>query len=144
MNAMNGHPLAPLKTLQPPMEKSEPSSPHGIFGPINGHVEIPQARDSSEALKRTPPKFPSQVDTLTTNGPTKRSFSSTFGNQELQQPMRHGARPSGAHAPEPSLNRFLDVVGGDDEDLQQALAEDAMSYRRADGTERRRRVPLSD
>lgn len=139
-NGMNGHPLAPLKTLQPPMDKSEPSSPYGMPGPMNGHVDIPQCRDPNDALKRTPPKFPSPTETLAA-GSTKRTFSSTFGLQDTQQPMRQGARPSGAHAPD---HRFLDGMGDDADDIQQALAEDAMSYRRADGTERRRRVPLSD
>jgi len=79
---------------------------------------------------------------VTVNG-TKRDFASSFDTQPLEQPLRRGARPivSGLDsrytnsyqiepAPQPG-------TPGDDE-----FSIDSMEYRRADGTARRRKIPL--
>ena len=93
-----------------------------------------QQQEYYDAGRVVPPKFAHQPQP---SGATKRSYGSTFDEGALEQPLRHGARPSvTAHDPKYS---FAMESGADDEI---SLEESAMSYRRADGTERRRRVPL--
>lgn len=66
----------------------------------------------------------------------KRPFSSSFDTQALEQPLRKGARPA-AVSIEPRYN-YGSLETGDEDTLD----ETAMSYRRADGTQRKRRIPL--
>jgi velvet factor protein len=67
---------------------------------------------------------------------SKRAYSTSFDTQAIEQPLRQGARPS-AVSIEPRYN-YNSVDGGADED---SMDESAMSYRRADGTQRRMRLP---
>jgi len=57
----------------------------------------------------------------------------------MDQPLRQGARPSTSGA-EP---KYPFHASGDDDDTSISLEEAKMTYRRADGTERRRRIPLA-
>ena len=82
-----------------------------------------------------PPKYSMQQQA---SGATKRSYSATFDTEHMDQRLQHGARPSSS-ANEPAYAYSLD--GGVDEDAA-FDAEAAMRYRRADGTERRRRIPV--
>lgn len=75
----------------------------------------------------------------TLSGSTKRSFSATFDTNHIEQPLRGGARPN--------VNLPVDDGGLSALDAstdEEILDERAMSYRRADGTHRSRRVPLSN
>lgn len=70
-------------------------------------------------------------------GATKRTYSGTFDTTHMDQPLRQGARPT-ASPIEPKFNNM------DDDEAQNTSYEEGampMSYRRADGTERRRALP---
>lgn len=66
----------------------------------------------------------------------KRTFSSTFDTQHMDRPLRQGARPD-TNGPPPTA--FVPTYADDDD--QEPFDERAMSYRRADGSSRQRRVP---
>ncbi|KAF2146116.1 uncharacterized protein K452DRAFT_305098 [Aplosporella prunicola CBS 121167] len=137
-HSMNGFSLAPLKTLQPPpAEKIEPMSPSYHMSASG----VPMAGTVPTPSDPVPPRgFPSAkvFDNQPLSASTKRSFSETFDTNHIQQPLRQGARPNIDNPiPEPALT-VLDGSGDDE-----ILDERAMSYRRADGTHRSRRVPLA-
>ncbi|EON61785.1 hypothetical protein W97_01002 [Coniosporium apollinis CBS 100218] len=126
--AVNGHSLAPLKTLQPPTEKLEPVSPsYQMPGSLGENYH--------EGPRAAPPKFATQPSA---SGATKRTYSSTFDTQHIEQPMRQGARPDLTRTAEDFANGGFEE--GDDIETPDA---GSMSYRRADGTHRSRRVALS-
>lgn len=134
---LGGHSLAPLKTLQPQtlMDKLEPISPsYAMPGPMS------TSSDSMQSYRETSMAGPPKILSQPQSGPTKRSFSSTFDTQHVEQPLRQGARPNVAHPPEDYGIPQYD--GGEDE--YEVLDARAMSYRRADGTHRSRRVPLTN
>lgn len=135
MHIPNGHSLAPLKTLQPPPEKHEPVSPsYQIGGPMSASSDTLQHHNYLDSAPRTnPPKFPSQPQSAVG---TKRSFSSTFNSKHMDERLQQGARPNIAG---PSYT--CDAGCEDPPDTEDPLDERAMSYRRADGTHRQRRVP---
>ncbi|KAF2084714.1 hypothetical protein K490DRAFT_75664 [Saccharata proteae CBS 121410] len=135
----NGHsngylPLAPLKTLQPPAEKLEPISP-----------SYPMSASGVSMPEPQPPRaYPDSkvFGNGSLSASTKRSFSATFDTHHIEQPLRQGARPSISHsAEEPSAPSFGADAANDEDSI---LDGRAMSYRRADGTHRSRRVPLSN
>jgi hypothetical protein len=121
-------------TVQSPMEKQEHTSPYAshVSAPEHMHPQDPYYPTTSVA----PPKF-SHVPQA--NGATKRTFGASFDTEHMEQPLRHGARPQVTSA-DPKLPYPYTSDGADDEPST-PLDEAAMSYRRADGTERRRRIP---
>lgn len=139
----NGHALAPLKTLQPPasidrrelpISPSYASPPHSLSAPMSATSEHPPHSylDSRQPL----PKFMPQAQPQSSLG--KRTFSDTFDPAYTAQAgrLQQGARP------DPSGPGGYGYDGGYDEpDIEKPMDRAAMSYRRADGTQRSRRVP---
>lgn len=106
--------ISPYQT-QPPASSSH--DPHGYY---------------SSAV--APPKFQNVVQPT---GATKRTYEASFDVSHMDQPLRQGARPAAS----PVDTKYAYAIDGADEDPHTPLDEAAMSYRRADGTERRRRLP---
>lgn len=142
MHMPNGHALAPLKTLQPPAsaEKHEPvspsyaSPPNSMSAPMSATSEVPPQNNYLDSRSSLPKFTPhSQVQPQSTLG-QKRSFSSTFDNKHITERLQQGARPnpSGPYGYDGSY---------DEPDMEEPMDPSAMSYRRADGTHRQRRVP---
>jgi hypothetical protein len=123
-----GHALPTLKTLQPPLiaDKLEPVSP-SYNSPMNAMSANSDASNPNYALHNYPaaslPPIPSTGN--------KRSFSSTFDQTHMNQRMTQGARPV------PSGPGYT----YDENDMEEPMDRAAMSYRRADGTQRQRHVP---
>jgi hypothetical protein len=69
-----------------------------------------------------------------TSAGTKRSFSSTFDTRHVNERMTQGARPNPSGA-------GYNYDGCDSPDMEEPMDRAAMSYRRADGTQRQRHVP---
>lgn len=113
--------------------KHDSISPFAQSSPVIGHPQSEQQPYSYTPAQVTPPKLQHAVQS---SGATKRSYSSTFDTTHMDQPLRQGARP----AQSPSEPKF---PYADEEDPSTPTDEGAMSYRRADGTERRRRVPMA-
>jgi hypothetical protein len=109
------------------LPKIEPSyvSPAQQPGPIE-----PAQPAQSTGMRSNYYEHPHQV------AGSKRGYSSSFDTQAIEQPLRQGARPP-AVSIEPRYN--YGSLDGADED---SLDETAMSYRRADGTQRKRRIPM--
>lgn len=139
MHMPNGHALAPLKTLQGPAppDKMEPvspsyqSPPNNMSAPMSATSEVPsqnssEPRGSISKYVAQPPVQPQSIG-------SKRSFSSTFDTKHMNERLQGGARPNPA-------NYAYDGVY-DEPDMEEPLDRSAMSYRRADGTHRQRRVP---
>lgn len=128
------HPLPTLKTLQPPIavDKLEPVSP-SYASPLNtlssGTISAnSDASHSNYSLHNYPA---SSLPPMTSTGGQKRSFSSTFDQGHVTGRLTQGARP---------------VLAGpgytyDEPDMEEPMDRAAMSYRRADGTQRQRHVP---
>ena len=115
-------PLAkPDHRAQPPYPMPQVQSPE--------HQPEPQYHDYG-ASQIAPPNFPPHPS-------TKRSYGSTFDNTYHDERLQQGARP-GSSVTSPKGSYAPDAL----DDEQASFDEPAMSYRRADGTERRRRVPL--
>ncbi|KAF2755605.1 hypothetical protein EJ05DRAFT_488347 [Pseudovirgaria hyperparasitica] len=115
---LNGYALAPLKTDKVDMS-SPPYQMNGSFS------SSPHDMQYGHAGKYTP---------QTPHAGAKRTYSDTFDTKHLNQPLRQGARPT--LASEDYRAAYDD--NSDDADAPEARA---MSYRRADGTSRSRRVP---
>lgn len=107
-------------------------SPYAQTSPAIGYSPAEQQHNYNPT-QVTPPKFQHAVQA---SGATKRSYSSTFDTTHMDQPLRQGARPPQSPA-EPKFPY------ADEEEPSTPMDEGAMSYRRADGTERRRRVPMA-
>ncbi|KAF2250483.1 hypothetical protein BU26DRAFT_264100 [Trematosphaeria pertusa] len=141
MHMPNGHALAPLKTLQPPAptEKLEPvspsyqSPPNTISAPMSATSDAPQNHNYLDS-RASLPKFVPQVQPQSSLG-QKRSFSSTFDTKHMTERLQQGARPN------PSGPGYSYDGGYDEPDMEEPMDRSAMSYRRADGTHRQRRVP---
>ncbi|KAF2264240.1 hypothetical protein CC78DRAFT_245083 [Lojkania enalia] len=141
MHIPNGHSLAPLKTLQPPIQSKElepvspsyQSPPNTLSSaPMSATSDAPQSHHAYLDASRPPlPKFIPQAPPQSVLG--KRSFSGTFDTKHLNDRLQQGARPN------PS-NYGYDG-GYDEPDMEEPMDRSAMSYRRADGTTRARRVP---
>ncbi|KAF1811014.1 hypothetical protein P152DRAFT_74009 [Eremomyces bilateralis CBS 781.70] len=129
--------LAPLKNLQTSsisvdakFETSSPAYDH------NSTASAPDAYHNGMTRSSAP-------STHVAQSATKRSYSESFDTQHLDGRLQHGARPHaddayGMHTTAPMA--YPDTIAEEGEYDSGA----AMSYRRADGTERRRVVPLSD
>ncbi|KAF1997163.1 hypothetical protein P154DRAFT_294988 [Amniculicola lignicola CBS 123094] len=141
MRMPTGHSLAPLKTLQPPapIDKIEPvsplyqSPPNSMSAPMSATSETPQ---NQAYLDATRTKFAPQIQPQPQ--PTigqKRSFSSTFDTKHMTDRLTQGARPN------PGAPGYGYDGGYDEPDIEEPMDRAAMSYRRADGTHRQRRVP---
>lgn len=141
MHMPNGHSLAPLKTLVPPTQeqKLEPVSPSYQSppnslpsAPISAVSDGTQSHGYIDAARPPLPKFAPQAQPPSSLG-QKRSFSSTFDTKHVNDRLQQGARPNPA---------AYGYDGGYDEpDMEEPMDRSAMSYRRADGTQRLRRVP---
>ncbi|KAF2182712.1 hypothetical protein K469DRAFT_728341 [Zopfia rhizophila CBS 207.26] len=141
MHIPNGHSLAPLKTLQPPTpaEKLEPVSPSYqsppntmSSAPMSAISDAPQSHAYPDASRPPLPKFvPQPQQTIG----QKRSFSSTFDTKHMTERLQQGARPN------PSGPSYGYDGTYDEPDMEEPMDRAAMSYRRADGTHRQRRVP---
>ncbi|KAF2711174.1 hypothetical protein K504DRAFT_375738 [Pleomassaria siparia CBS 279.74] len=138
----NGHSLAPLKTLQPPIaaDKSlEPvspsyqSPPNTLSAPMSAASEGSQHHGYMDPTRAPLPRFQSQPQSSSLG--QKRSFSSTFDTTHVTERLQQGARPN------PSNPNYGYDGGYDDADIEEPMDRSAMSYRRADGTHRQRRVP---
>jgi hypothetical protein len=111
--------------------KHDPISPYQHQAPS---VQASEQQSYYGTSSVAPPKF---QHSLQPTGATKRTYDVTFDNSHVDQPLRQGARPPSS----PLENKFAYGMDGVDEDPQTPLDDAAMSYRRADGTERRRRLP---
>ena len=80
------------------------------------------------------PKFSPQVQPPSSVG-QKRSFSSTFDTAHVNERLQQGARPN------PSGATYGYDGTYDEADMEEPMDRSAMSYRRADGAQRSRRVP---
>ncbi|KAF2811692.1 uncharacterized protein BDZ99DRAFT_279359 [Mytilinidion resinicola] len=137
----NGHSLPHIKTLQtlqPPAERVEPVSPSYQLsggpmsgGPLSGGPLSAPGSMSASSDHGYPPKFASQPQSA---AGTKRSFSSTFDTKHLDARLQHGERPNITAPP-------YGYDNNDDSPDIEEIDENAMMYRRADGTHRQRRVP---
>ncbi|KAF2797260.1 hypothetical protein K505DRAFT_235860 [Melanomma pulvis-pyrius CBS 109.77] len=138
----NGHSLAPLKTLQPPIttDKMEPvspsyqSPPNTLSAPMSATSDGPQNHSYLDPTRAPAPKFLPQTQPHSSLG-QKRSFSSTFDTKHMTERLQQGARPN------PSNPNYGYDGGYDEADMEEPMDRSAMSYRRADGTHRQRRVP---
>ncbi|KAF2640707.1 hypothetical protein P280DRAFT_507332 [Massarina eburnea CBS 473.64] len=133
MGMTNGNALAPLKALQPlaPEQRLEPVSPPiAMSAPMSATSEHPPRNnymDSRASISGYAPQ-PQPQSTLG----QKRSYSSTFDTTHINDRLQQGARPNTAAA---------GSYGYDDADMEEPMDRTAMSYRRADGSHRQRRVP---
>ncbi|KAF2097147.1 hypothetical protein NA57DRAFT_41735 [Rhizodiscina lignyota] len=140
--------LAPLRTLQPSLApaKAEPTSPSynmSNSAPLSAEsVHSPGFHDLPRAV---PPVFqPHMPSNAQLNGSGKRTFSATFDTHHMEQPLRYGARPNvTGHDDEYQMPHGPPTHYSDGSDGESPDAS-AMSYRRADGTERRRKIPNSN
>lgn len=134
--------LAPLRTLSQPMNgyvnKLEPASP-SYHSPTSGEpVHSPGYQD----LGRAPPVYSQQQPYQQQQMSGKRTYSDTFDTHHMDQRLQYGARPNANGYDEhvyAQMQQNYAEAGSDGEGVE----ESAMSYRRADGTERRRRIPVS-
>ena len=133
MHTHNTHALPTLKTLQPPIgvDKLEPVSP-SYNSPMTSLSSAPMsansdALSSNYALHNYPA---SNLPPVAGTG-QKRTFSSTFDQKHITQRITQGARPV------PSGPGYT----CEEPDMEEPIDRAAMSYRRADGTQRQRHVP---
>jgi hypothetical protein len=137
MTASAPYSAAPAQSPVGP--KQEITSPYQPQVSSAEHMQHQEQQNYYSAAPVAPPKF-SHAPQPT--GATKRTYSASFDTQHMDQPLRHGARPSMSGV-EPKYPYSNDSDGQCDDDVSTPLDEAAaMSYRRADGTERRRRIPL--
>lgn len=146
--------LQPIQTSHQPMVNSMPhstaaypSAPAPSMPKVESTVSPTypphSTADSSSATQNgsyydvAPPKFSMQPQP---SGATKRTYSASFDTEHMDQRLQQGARPSSS-SNEPAFPAYAFDAGVDDDDGPGLDADAAMSYRRADGTERRRRVP---
>ena len=136
------HSLPTLKTLQPPIvaDKLEPVSPSYQSPPSamsSGTMSAAtmSANPDVAAQSYGLPRFATQgLPPVQTSAGTKRSFSSTFDTRHVNERLTQGARPNPSGA-------GYNYDGCDSPDMEEPMDRAAMSYRRADGTQRQRHVP---
>jgi hypothetical protein len=148
MHVPSIHSLPTLKTsigLQPPSiaEKLESVSPTYQSPPsamssgtmsaatMSGH---PDASSQHYGLPRFAAQGLPPVTPVASTAGTKRSFGSTFDDRHVNQRLTQGARPN----PQ-SVGYNYDECSSPD--MEEPMDRAAMSYRRADGTQRQRHVP---
>lgn len=142
MHAPNMHSLPTLKTLQPPIiaDKLEPVSPSYQSPPSamsSGTMSAAtmSANPDAAAQNYGLPRFAAQgLPPVQTSAGTKRSFSSSFDTRHVNERLTQGARPNPSGA-------GYNYDGCDSPDTEEPMDRAAMSYRRADGTQRQRHVP---
>jgi hypothetical protein len=129
----NGHTLPTLKTLQPPIvsEKLEPVSPVYQTPPSAMSVT---SDNSSQNYTYTKFGSGSLPPMSASSAGQKRSFSSSFDNRHANERLVQGARPNPTGA-------GYGYETCDSPDMEETIDRAAMSYRRADGTQRQRHVP---
>jgi hypothetical protein len=139
----SSHALAPLKTLHPPpiaVDRREPispsyqSPPNTLSAPMSAASEAPQNRGYMDSSRPPHDKYIPQPLPQSTLG-QKRSFSSTFDTTHMTERLQQGARPN------PGAPTYGYDGGYEEADMEEPMDRSAMSYRRADGTHRRRRIP---
>ncbi|KAJ4378929.1 velum formation- protein [Didymella sp. IMI 355093] len=135
MHPQNSHPLPTLKPLQPPIgaEKLEPVSP-SYHSPMNtmssGTMSAnSDASHSNYALHNYPA---SSLPPMSASTGQKRTFSSTFDQGHMHGRLTGGARP---------VQSGPGYTYDEQPDMEEPMDRAAMSYRRADGTQRQRHVP---
>jgi len=133
---------------QPSQQQSSPIQPmpHTMAAPTHppppsyaGHRQdsIHQASTSAQPQEHAYYRQPAPA-----NG-VKRDYGSSFDTQPLNQPLRDGARPI-VTGLDPKFNYAVEASTPTvvDDDLPMDIS--AMSYRRADGSYSRRKVPLPE
>ncbi|KAF2672283.1 hypothetical protein BT63DRAFT_192942 [Microthyrium microscopicum] len=132
---------APTGHTQPPQLSPIHPGPHSMGlqappAPSYAPPAIPP-QDVRAPSHHQPNGYHSQPGPVNAN---KRDFASTFDTQPLEQPLRHGARPiaSGLDAAYSHSYQIEPQVSSPSED---DITLDSMTYRRADGTARRRPLP---
>lgn len=145
-----GRPMAPIQPAQPshqqhmPMQSGYPApqhhSPigpkHDSISPYTQNTAIAPQEQGYYGSSVAPPKFQTA---LQPTGATKRTYESSFDVSHMDQRLQDRARPPTSPM---ENNKHPYAAGADDDDVQSPMDEPgAMSYRRADGTERRRRLP---
>ncbi|EOA86036.1 uncharacterized protein SETTUDRAFT_177499 [Exserohilum turcica Et28A] len=125
-----------LPSLRPIVaDKLDPVSPSYQSPPSSMSATMSANSDGSNQNYALP-KFNPQVQGLppmSAASSNKRSFSSTFDSRHLNERMVAGSRPQPAGA-----GYSYDP---DSPDMEEPMDRAAMSYRRADGTQRQRHVP---
>ncbi|KAH7073657.1 velvet factor-domain-containing protein [Paraphoma chrysanthemicola] len=135
------HALPTIKTLQPltsadklePVSPSYASPPSAMSSGTMSASTMSANPDSSQSYGL--PRFAAQgLPPVQTAAGTKRSFSSTFDTRHVNERLTQGARPnpSGAGYNYDECNS---------PDMEEPMDRAAMSYRRADGTQRQRHIP---
>lgn len=140
MHTPNSHILPTLKTLQPPLaaDKHEPVSPSYQSPPGSTSSGTMSSATMSAHPDSAPQNYGmnrfavSGLPPVQTNVGQKRSFSSTFDTRHVNERLTGGARPN-------PNNYNYDTC--DSPDMEEPMDRAAMSYRRADGTQRQRHVP---
>ncbi|KAL1602370.1 velum formation-related protein [Paraconiothyrium brasiliense] len=135
-----GHALAPLRTVLAdaiPQNKLEPvspsyqSPPNNMSAPMSATSEIAPHHAYLDKYNTQP-----QVQPQASIG-QKRSYSSTFDTRHLDDRLQGGARPNPTAPP----YRYDGVMDNGSPDMEEPMDRSSMSYRRADGSHRSRRVP---
>ncbi|KAJ4369631.1 velum formation- protein [Neocucurbitaria cava] len=137
MHTPNVHSLPTLKTLQPSLtaDKSEPVSPLYHSPPSAMSSATMSVNSDGSNQNYALPKFASQgLPPMSASTGQKRSFSSTFDTRHVNERLTGGARPNPSGA-------GYNYDGCDSPDMEEPMDRAAMSYRRADGTQRQRHVP---
>jgi hypothetical protein len=141
MHTPSHHSLPTLKILQPPanIDKLEPVSPSYQSPPSamsSGTMSAATMSANPDAASQNYglPRFAAQGLPPVQAAGAKRSFSSTFDTRHMNERLTQGARPnpSGAGYNYDECNS---------PDMEEPMDRAAMSYRRADGTQRQRHVP---
>jgi hypothetical protein len=129
----NGHALAPLKTLQSPpsIDRRDPISP-SYQSPPNT-LSAPMSA-TSEAPHNQSYKYAQQVQPQSAIG-VKRPYANAFDTTHLTDRLQQGARPN------PGASGYGYDGNYEEPDMEEPMDRAQMSYRRADGTHRQRRVP---
>ncbi|CAO2648266.1 Nn.00g075330.m01.CDS01 [Neocucurbitaria sp. VM-36] len=136
MHTPSVHSLPTLKTLQPPLtaDKSEPVSPLYQSPPSAMSSATMSVNSDGSNQNYALPKFASGLPPMSATAGQKRSFSSTFDTRHVNERLTQGARPNPSGA-------GYNYDGCDSPDMEEPMDRAAMSYRRADGTQRQRHVP---
>lgn len=137
MHTPNIHSLPTIKTLQTPLtaNKSEPVSPMYHASPTSMSTATMSVK--SDGSNHTYPpltSYPTSLPSMTSSAGQKRSFSSTFDTRHVNERLTQGARPNPTGA-------GYSYDGCESPDMEEPMDRAAMSYRRADGTQRQRHVP---
>jgi len=134
MSSAPSYAPAPQSTMD---QKHDSISPYQHHSPAIGHTQA-QQQGYYQPASVAPPKMEHSIQPT---GATKRTYSSSFDTQHMDQPLRQGARPP--QSPVEVKFSPYNVDAPCDDEPSTPMDESAMSYRRADGTERRRRVPVA-